>query len=111
MFARQIGRPAISDRRFALSLALITILAPSLPEDRRIALRVDILWANYKRIATDRNFMLPTLALSAVFFFLFACISGGSYLYQDIYGLTPDAFGTVFGITGAAIMGGGLCRG
>jgi drug resistance transporter, Bcr/CflA subfamily len=86
-------------------------LPETLPEDRRIPLRPGVLWANYKRIATDRNFMLPTLALSGVFFFLFAYISGGAYLYQGVFGLTPDEFGLIFGITGGAVMTGAFVSG
>lgn len=85
-------------------------LPESLPKEKRIPLQPKIIVETYKRIALDRTFLWPTLALSGVFFFLFAYIGGGAYLYQDVYGLGPDTFGVVFGISGAAVMLGALCN-
>lgn len=86
-------------------------LPETLPQDKRIPLQPRIIAQTYKRIATDKSFLLPTLTLSGVFFFLFAYIGGGAYLYQTIYGLDPDAFGLVFGCSGGAVMAGAVCSG
>lgn len=86
-------------------------LPETLPAARRIPLKPSVIISTYRRIASDRAFMLPTLALSGVFFFLFAYVGGGAYLYQDMYGLGPDAFGLVFGVTGAAVMAGAMTSG
>lgn len=83
-------------------------LPESLPKTARIPLKPSIIAATYKRIGTDSNFLLPTLALSSVFFYLFAYIGGGSYLYQNVFGLSPEGFGLVFGVSGVAVMAGAV---
>lgn len=86
-------------------------LPETLPVQERIPLHPRVIVENYIRIAKDRNFLLPTLALSGVFFYLFAYIGGGAYLYQDVYGLSPDMFGVVFGVSGGAVMAGAMVSG
>ena len=80
----------------------------TLPLDKRIPLRPDIIWQTYLKIFADKKFLLPVIALSLVFFYLFAYVSGSAYLYQTIYGLSPDSFGLAFGLTGAAIILGAI---
>lgn len=86
-------------------------LPETLAEDKRLPLQPKVIAGTYKRIISDRAFLIPTLALSSVFFFLFAYIGGGAYLYQDIYKLSPDHFGLVFGLTGIAVMLGAMVNG
>lgn len=86
-------------------------LPESLAREKRVPLKPRVVFGNYWKIARNPSFLLPTLALSSVFFFLFAYIAGSSFLYQDVYGLGPDGFGAVFGVTGGAIMLGALTGG
>lgn len=86
-------------------------LPETLPVEKRIALKPMVILHTYRRIAGDRNFLLPALAMSGVFFYLFAYIAGGAYLYQEVYGLSPDRFGLVFGVTGGAVMLGAISSG
>lgn len=86
-------------------------LPETLAPDRRLPLEPRVIAGTYKRIISDRAFLIPTLALSSVFFYLFAYIGGGAYLYQDIYKLSPDHFGLVFGLTGIAVMLGAMTNG
>lgn len=86
-------------------------LPESLPPNKRIMLDAASIMQTYKKIATDKKFILPTLTLSGVFFFLFAYIGGGAYLFQNIYGLSSDSFGVIFGLSGGAVMAGAICNG
>lgn len=79
-------------------------LPETLPAQERIPLHLGRVFHTYWRILCDRNFLAPALALSAVFFFLFAYLGGAAYVYQVGYGLRPDAFGFVFGGTGIAML-------
>lgn len=83
-------------------------LKETLPARNRIPLNPAVILKTYARIATQVRFLLPALTLSGVFFYLFAYIAGGAYLYQTVYGLRPDTFGLIFGITGGAVMLGAL---
>ena len=86
-------------------------LPETLAVKNRLPLRPTVICKTYARLGTDRHFLLPTLALSGVFFFLFGYIGGGSFLYQDMMGLSPDEFGLVFGLTGVAVIAGAMASG
>ncbi|WP_407409511.1 multidrug effflux MFS transporter [Acinetobacter sp.] len=58
----------------------------------------------YINILKQRFFLLQLLALSAVFFFLFAYIGGSSFIYQNNYGLSVEQFGLVFGLTSISLI-------
>ncbi|PMQ16795.1 multidrug effflux MFS transporter [Janthinobacterium sp. AD80] len=84
-----------------------------LPETLPLANRVSPagMHRTYARIARDRAFLLPALALSASFFFLFAYIGGASLVYQRDFGLSTGSFGLVFGATGVAVLLGAMASG
>ncbi len=83
-------------------------LPETLPVHQRAPLRLRGVLATYVRIAVDGRFLLPALALTSVFFFLFAYIGGATLVYQTHYGLTPETFGLVFGGTGCAVLVGAV---
>lgn len=87
----------------------VAFLRETLPLDRR-TLPNDAM-RSYLRIASDRAFLFPALALAASFFFLFAYISGASLVYQRDFSLQADSFGMVFGATGIAVLIGAMCCG
>ena len=92
-------------------LALLNSLV-NLPETLPVAKRLPFtpgrVLRGYRRILADRQFLLPALALTAVFFFLFAYIGGAALVYQKHYGLAPDTFGLLFGVTGIAVLLGAM---
>ena len=79
-------------------------LSETLPRKKRLSMHPRRIAANYIRIATDSRFMLPALSLSMVFFFMFAYVSGASFVYQNYYGLSSGTFGLVLGATGIATL-------
>ncbi|GGU50798.1 Bcr/CflA family drug resistance efflux transporter [Pseudomonas laurentiana] len=87
------------------------VLKETLPANQRMALRPIACLRTYGRIAADPQFLRPALALAAVFFFLFAYIGGAAYVYQHHYGLSVEAFGSLFGATGIAILLGAITAG
>lgn len=87
------------------------VFKETLPADQRMAFRSRACLRTYAGIASDRQFLRPALALAAVFFFLFAYIGGAAYVYQHHYGLSVEAFGTLFGATGIAILLGAITAG
>lgn len=86
-------------------------LPETLAPEKREPLRLGAACRTYLAIGRDRRFLLPTLAVAAVFFFLFAYIGGATLVYQAFYGLTPQAFGVLFGVTGCAILCGAMIAG
>ncbi|ENO89345.1 multidrug effflux MFS transporter [Thauera linaloolentis] len=93
----------------ALALANSSVNLPeTLIEEKRVPLKLDGVFRTYWHLLADPRFIVPALALSAVFFFLFGYVGGASYVYQTGYGLRSDVFGFVFGGTGAAMMLGAM---
>ncbi|MBG6220497.1 MULTISPECIES: Bcr/CflA family efflux MFS transporter [unclassified Janthinobacterium] len=84
----------------------VLFLPETLPRARRISPRG--LHRTYARIALQRAFLLPALALAASFFFLFAYIGGAALVYQRDFGLSAGSFGLVFGATGVAVLLGAM---
>lgn len=84
-------------------------LPETLPVAKRLPLTLSSVLRGYLRILKDRAFLIPALALSAAFFFLFAYIGGAALVYQKQYGLGSADFGLVFGATGIAVLMGALC--
>lgn len=83
-------------------------LPETLPVAKRLPITPSSVMRGYFRIIRERAFLVPALALSAAFFFLFAYIGGAALIYQKQYGLAPDDFGLVFGATGIAVLMGAM---
>ncbi|MEB4616232.1 Bcr/CflA family efflux MFS transporter [Leucobacter sp. M11] len=96
----------------AIALANTALTLPeTLPRGSRSSVRPAAVLRTYARIARDGNFLLPTLGLSAVFFFLFGYIGGAPFIYQERFGLDATGFGLVFGGTGITVMLGAIVAG
>jgi DHA1 family bicyclomycin/chloramphenicol resistance-like MFS transporter len=86
-------------------------LPETLAVNKREPLRLAAACKTYIEIGQDHRFLLPTLAVASVFFFLFAYIGGATLVYQEIFGLTAQSFGVLFGVTGFAILFGAMLAG
>ena len=87
-----------------VALNAMVALRETLPANKREPLNFKRAMQTYVRIGQDSRFLQPALALSSVFFFLFAYIGGATFIYQHDYGLPAAQFGTLFGATGIAIL-------
>lgn len=76
----------------------------TLAKDKREKLHLSHIFQTYFKILGQRFFLLQLLALSAVFFFLFAYIGGSAFIYQKQYGLSVEQFGWVFGFTSISLI-------
>lgn len=88
----------------AVFLNAIINIKETLPEAKRIQLNLKNIAHIYIGILKNKTFLFNLLALSAVFFFLFAYIGGSSYVYQNDYGLSLEQFGFVFGLTSVSLV-------
>jgi DHA1 family bicyclomycin/chloramphenicol resistance-like MFS transporter len=60
----------------------------------------------YKLLFSDRIFVGLLLVGGLNFAGLFAYLSGSPFLFQDVYGFSPQEYGLLFGINSLAIVGG-----
>ncbi|WP_081408693.1 multidrug effflux MFS transporter [Acinetobacter larvae] len=76
----------------------------SLPKAQRTQLNSKEVIHTYLSICKNRVFAFNLLALSAVYFFLFAYIGGSAYVYQTDFQLSLQQFGFVFGLTSVSLI-------
>jgi DHA1 family bicyclomycin/chloramphenicol resistance-like MFS transporter len=93
-----------------LSLAILTLAALALPEtlapERRDRRGVGASLRTMRSLLAQRSFVGYALTAGLAFGALFAYISGSSFVLQDIYGLSPQAFSVAFGANGLGLIAG-----
>ena len=77
-------------------LALVA-LPETLPVQRRLPARVGPSLRAYATLFSDRLFVMMVLVAGLMFATLFAYISGSTFLFQELYQLSPQQFGLAFG--------------
>jgi DHA1 family bicyclomycin/chloramphenicol resistance-like MFS transporter len=89
----------------ALLLAAVALSLPEpLPTELRTPARPRSILRAYRTLCTDRGFLGYALSCGLMFAGLFAYISGSSFVLQNVYGLSPQAFSLVFGLNGVGIV-------
>ncbi|ASU77404.1 Bcr/CflA family drug resistance efflux transporter [Actinopolyspora erythraea] len=94
---------------FSVVLFLVTVLA--LPETKprrwRQPLRAGSTARTFAGLLASPAFLGNALAAGLAMAAMFAYISGSSYVLQDIYGLSPQAYGLAFGSNAVGLVAGG----
>ncbi|GGF90862.1 multidrug effflux MFS transporter [Paenibacillus abyssi] len=86
-------------------------LKESLPVAQRVPSNVVGLLSNFKTLLVNRTFMGYALAPGIMFAGVFAYISGTPFIYQKIYGVSPQTFSILFALNGVSlILGSHLAR-
>lgn len=82
----------------ALCGVLVVVLVPeTLPRERRVRDNATRLVSRYASIATEPSFLANALAGGGSMFAFFAYISGSPGVFEQIYRLSPAAYGALFG--------------
>lgn len=82
----------------------------TLPAEKRIA-GIKSSFMSFGRLLSDRYFLGHCLMQCFSFGAFFAYISGSSFVFQNIYGVSAQAYSGIFGGIGVAIMLGGVLSG
>jgi DHA1 family bicyclomycin/chloramphenicol resistance-like MFS transporter len=88
---------------------LITVLAAlfiveTLPPARRVEKGHSTLTERYRSLFTDRIFVGVAIIGGMTFSGLFAYLSSSSFLFQDVYGLDPQAYGLLFAANSIGVV-------
>ena len=59
----------------------------------------------FGRLLGDRSFIVPATSFSLACAVLFAYIAGSSFVLEDVYGVSPQAFSLVFAVNSAGLIG------
>jgi DHA1 family bicyclomycin/chloramphenicol resistance-like MFS transporter len=90
-----------------LAVLVTTLLAAKLPEtlppERRLRGGLTATVRSAGPIVRDRIFMAYAVAQALAFSALFGYLANGSFVLQDGYGLSPTAFGLLFGLNAVGI--------
>ncbi|QDY45295.1 multidrug effflux MFS transporter [Planococcus glaciei] len=89
-----------------LILLLITAfrLPESLPLEKRVPSNLGATFSNFTSILKDRQFTGYALAQGLLIGGVFAYVSGTPFIYQNIYGVSPQAFSLLFGMNGIGLI-------
>ncbi|GAB3568021.1 multidrug effflux MFS transporter [Amycolatopsis endophytica] len=94
---------------------LLTVAALALPEtlppERRHPAHLGSTLRGYAGLLRDRTFLGYSLSAGLMFAGLFAYISASSFVLQDVYGLSPQAYSLIFGANGLGIVIAGQVNG
>ena len=76
----------------------------TLPAERRGAFSGRAIARRYRHLAHDRAFVGAAILGSMAFTALFGYLSSSSFVLQDIYGLSAQQFGIVFGVNSLGLV-------
>ncbi|WP_063747030.1 multidrug effflux MFS transporter [Saccharothrix sp. NRRL B-16314] len=91
-----------------LLIALATGLPETLPPSKRRPANLLLTVKVFGGLLADRKFLGYALASALALGSLFAYVAGGSFILQNVYGLTPQQFSLVFALNSVAILVAGL---
>jgi DHA1 family bicyclomycin/chloramphenicol resistance-like MFS transporter len=91
---------------FGLVLLLGTVLSvpETLPPELRRPLGLGATLRVGRRLLGDRMFTGYTLSSALAFGALFSYIGGSSFVYQDVFDVSPQVYGLLFGLNGLALL-------
>lgn len=86
-------------------------LPETLPPERRHAGGLRATGAAFRTLATDRLFAGYALTGGLVFAAMFTYIASASFVVQDVFGLSAQVFGVVFGVNAVGLVAAGQLSG
>ncbi|MFP5111687.1 Bcr/CflA family multidrug efflux MFS transporter [Bacillaceae bacterium C204] len=89
----------------AVLLFTVTLkLEETLPTENRVPSNLPQIMKNFGSLFRDRTFMGYALTQGFTTAGIFAYVSGVPFVYQNIYGVTPQQFSFLFGTNGLALI-------
>ena len=82
-----------------LLVGALAVHRETLPPERRTSGGVRHTFRAYRTLLSDRLFLGATLVTGFMNAALFAYLAGGTYVLQGIYGVSPQGYSLVFGLT------------
>jgi DHA1 family bicyclomycin/chloramphenicol resistance-like MFS transporter len=87
-----------------LTLATLRLLPETLPVQRRRPGGARVIAQGFRLLTKDRFFVGYAMAQSLSFAGLFAYLSTGSFVLQDVFGLSPQIYGLIFGLNAVGLV-------
>ncbi|MEW8987247.1 MAG: multidrug effflux MFS transporter, partial [Bacillus sp. (in: firmicutes)] len=87
-----------------LVLTVSVKLEESLPVEKRVPSNLPQVLKNFGSLFKDRVFLGYALTQGFIIAGIFAYVSGIPFVYQNIYGVSPQVFSLLFGVNGLALI-------
>jgi MFS transporter, DHA1 family, multidrug resistance protein len=87
-----------------LVLTVSVKLEESLPVEKRVPSNLTQVLSNFGSLFKDRVFLGYALTQGFIIAGIFAYVSGIPFVYQNIYGVSPQVFSLLFGVNGLALI-------
>lgn len=87
-----------------LFLIIIFNLEETLPVEKRVPSNLAQVLNNFGSLFKDREFLGYALTQGFIVAGIFAYVSGIPFVYQNIYGVSPQVFSLLFGVNGVALI-------
>lgn len=76
----------------------------TLPEEKRVPSNLSNTIKNFVSLLKNREFMGYALAQGFIMAGIFAYVAGTPFVYQNIYGVSPQTFSVLFGMNGLGLI-------
>ena len=96
---------------FIIVAVIAVKLKETLPPERRIPSSLGSSLKTMGSLVTDRSYIGYVITIGLIHGGSFAYVAGTPFVYQGIYGVSPQAFSILFGINGLAIISGSFMIG
>ncbi|WP_027343396.1 multidrug effflux MFS transporter [Hamadaea tsunoensis] len=90
-----------------ITFVVLRLLPETLPAERRRTGGAAEIVAGFRRLGSDRLYLGYALAQSLSFAGLFAYLSSSSFVLQDGFGVSPQAYGLIFGLNSVGLVAAG----
>lgn len=87
-----------------LTLVVTFFVRETLPAERRVRGGVRATVGTYRRILSDRLFLAYAAVCTLGFVMIFGYVSGSPFAYQEVHGVSPQAFGVLFGLNAVGMV-------
>ncbi|HEU4849583.1 MAG TPA: multidrug effflux MFS transporter [Terrimesophilobacter sp.] len=87
-------------------VATAVFIVETLPPARRVDRGHATVWERYRAIFSDRVFVGVAIISGMTFSGLFAYLSSSSFLFQQVYGMSPQEFGILFAANSIGVVAG-----
>jgi DHA1 family bicyclomycin/chloramphenicol resistance-like MFS transporter len=87
-----------------LFITVSSKLEETLPVEKRIPNNLPHILNNFSSLLKDKEFLGYSLTQGFIIAGIFAYVSGIPFVYQNIYGVSPQIFSLLFGVNGIALI-------
>lgn len=95
---------ALSVIGFLLFLLILWRMDETLPEEKRVQSDLSNTLKSFLSLVKDREFMGYAFAQGFIMAGIFAYVAGTPFVYQNIYGVSPQTFSLLFGMNGLGLI-------